>query len=366
MKTYGRIMCGILTAAMLAGGLSSCGKDEDLLTYRYDYDLSQYIDLAEYAGLDAKAYTVDISEEKIENEIFTTLSYYSKLNTITDRGAVIGDTVYIDYVGTCEGEKIENETDSELTLGTGVMPEDFENAIVGHYAGDVISFDMTFATPYEAAPEYSGKTAHFDITLNEVCEQELPVYSDDFVRGYLGYDSIEDYETAIYDKLYKYYNDTLTQFIITQTWTQVVENTTVIEYPKKELNDLYNQIVETNKLYAETYNIGFTNFVSVYYEMTEDEFYEWAMDQAKASVKEEMVSYAIARAENITLTEEEYTERATEYAIDQYELASLEAFEALYDKATIRQTLMYDKVRELVAEKANRIEMTNEGMTAVQ
>lgn len=359
-------MCGILTTAMLAGGLSSCGKDDDLLTYRYDYDLSKYIDLAEYTGLDAKAYTVNISEEKIQNEIFTTLSYYSKLNTITDRGAEIGDTVYIDYVGTCEGEEIENETDNELTLGTGVMPDEFENAIVGHYAGDVISLDMTFATPYEAAPEYSGKNAHFDITLNEVCEQELPVYSDDFVRGYLGYDSVEDYEAAIYDKLYKYYNDTLIQFIVTQTWNKVIENTTVIEYPKKELNELYDQIVETNQLYAEAYNIDFTNFVSVYYEMTEEEFYEWAMEQAKTSVKEEMISYAIARAENITLTEEEYTERATEYAVTQYELASLEAFEALYDKTTIRQTLLYDKVRELVAEKANRIEMTNEGMTAVQ
>lgn len=366
MNFYGRIMCGILTAAMLSGGLSSCGENEDLLTYRYDYDLSKYIDLAPYTGLDAKAYTINISEEKIQNEIFTTLSYYSKLNTVTDRGAVLGDTVYIDYIGTCEGEEIENETDSELTLGTGVMPTEFETAIVGHYAGDVISFDMTFATPYEAAPEYSGKNAHFDITLNEVCEQELPLYTDDFVRGYLGYDSIEEYEAAAYDKLYQYYNNTLTQYIVSQTWTQVVENTTVKEYPKKELNALYDQIVETNQLYAEAYKIDFTNFVSVYYEMTVDEFYDWAMEQAKNSVKEEMISYAIARAENITLTEEEYTERATEYALDEYDLASLEAFEALYDKNTIRQTLMYDKVRELVAEKANRIEMTNEGMTAVQ
>jgi len=362
MKLYGKMMCGFLTAAMLAGGLSSCG-DADLLTYRYDYDLTQYIDLAPYTGLDAKAYRIDITEEKVQNEVFTTLSYYSKLTTVTDRGAALGDTVYVDYIGTCEGEEIENETDSELTLGTYVMPEEFENAIVGHTAGDVISLDMTFATPYEPAPEYSGKEAHFEITLHEICEQELPVYNDTFVQGYLGHDSVAEYEAAVHDKLYKYYNDTLTQYIVSQTWAQVVENTTVKEYPKKELEDVYNQIIHTNTTYAESHGIEFKNFVTVYYDMTEEEFYDWVQEQAEAIVKEDMISYAIARAENITLTEEEYTERATEYAIEQYELASLEAFELLYEKNVIRERLLFDKVRERIAEKANRIDMADSGDT---
>jgi len=363
MKIKG-IICGMLAAVMLAGSFSSCAKNDDMLTYRYNYDLSEYIDLAEYKNLDAKAYSIDITDEKIQNEIFTTLSYYSKLTTVTYRGAKTGDTVYIDYTGTCDGEPLPGETDSELTLGTGVMPDGFEQAIEEHYAGDVISVDITFPSPYEPSPEYSGKDAHFEITLNEVCEQELPLYTDDFVRGYLGYDSVADYEQAVKDKLYKYYNDTLTQYIISQTWGKIVENTEVKKYPKAELNDLYNQIVDTNKLYAEAYKIDFTNFISVNYSMTEDEFYDWAMEQAKNSVKEEMISYAIARAENIILTEDEYRERAEDYAVNQYELSSLEAFEALYDKETIRQTLMYDKVRELVADNANRIQMDTEPETA--
>ena len=40
--------------------------------------------------------------------------------------------------------------------------------------------------------------------------------------------------------------------------------------------------------------------------MTEDEFYQNIQEQAEAYVKDEMVKYAIARAENITLTDEEY------------------------------------------------------------
>jgi FKBP-type peptidyl-prolyl cis-trans isomerase (trigger factor) len=115
--------------------------------------------------------------------------------------------------------------------------------------------------------------------------------------------------------------------------------------------------------YLEKNGIEFKNFVTVYYDMTEEEFYDWVQEQAEAIVKEDMISYAIARAENITLTEEEYVERATEYAIEQYELASLEAFELLYEKNVIRETLLFDKVRELIAEKANRIDMAGIGDT---
>lgn len=359
MKLYQRTMGGLLTAAALLGALSSCGGgNDDLLTYRYDYDLSQYLELGEYDGLDAQAYTIDISDEKVQGEVYATLSYYSRTTAVTERGAQSGDVVVLDYVAVCEGTELENETNVELTLGAGSMAAEIENAVEGRYAGDKFSLDVVLDESYESA-EYVGKTARFDVTVQQVYEIELPVYSDAFVQGYLGYDSIEAYEAAVREQLYEYYNKSLTEYIVSQTWTQVVENSTVLEYPAKELNDLYDQIVSSNKSYAEMYGINFPSYVSVYFGMTEDEFYDWAVEQAKSTVKEEMICYAIARAENIALTEKEYEERATEYAVNDYELTSLEAFEALYDKATIRQTLMYDKVRELVAERANRIDMAN-------
>lgn len=340
------------------GALSSCGgENDDLLTYRYNYDLSQYLELGEYDGVDAQSYSIDISEEKVQGEVYATLSYYSRTTAVTERGAQSGDVVVLDYVATCEDKELANETGVELTLGAGSMTTELENAVAGRYAGDKFSADVVLDDSYDA--EYVGKTARFDVTVQQVYERELPVYSDAFVQGYLGYDSIEAYEAAVRDQLYEYYNKSLTEYIVSQTWTKVVENSKVLEYPQKELNDLYDQIVSSNKSYAEMNGIDFASYVSVFFEMTEDEFYDWAIERARETVKEEMICYAIARAENIALTEKEYEERATEYAVNDYELTSLEAFEALYDKATIRQTLMYDKVRELVAERANRIDMAN-------
>lgn len=344
----------------VAGTAVSCGEKtaeddfKNLLTYKYNYDLSEYIDLAEYKGLTAEGYRYEVTDEMVEQQILATRSYYSRLTDVTDRGAEMGDTVYIDYVGTIDGEEFEggSEEDCELVLGTGTFFDAFEEAIVGAYAETDLSVDLTFPDPYPAAPDYSGMDVHFDIHVHEVCEQELPEYNEDFVRGYLGYDSIEDFEAGLRELLAERYEGLYYQYVIAQVWEAVCDNTTVIKYPEEETQSMYDDMVTSEQLYAQAQGINFTDYVSVNYQMTEDEFYAYIQETVESRIKEEMICYAIARAENITLTSEEYTERATEYALDYYGLESLEAFETLYSHNTICQTIMIDKAKEIIVDYA--------------
>lgn len=351
----------LLCIMCVAGAAVSCGEKtaeddfDGLLTYKYNYDLSEYIDLAEYKGLEANGYHYEVTDEQVEQQILATRSYYSRLTDVTDRGAQIGDTVYIDYVGTIDGEEFEggSEEDCELVLGTGTFLEGFEEAIVGAYSETDLSVDLTFPEPYPAAPDYSGMDVHFDIHVHEVCEQELPEYNEDFVRGYLGYDSIADFEAGLRELIAERYEGMYNQYVISQLWATIYENTTVIKYPEEETESMYNDLLTAEQLYAQAQGINFADYVSVNYQMTEDEFYAYIRENVESRIKEEMICYAIARAENITLTSEEYSQRATEYALDYYELDSLEALEAIYSQGTIRQTLMFDKAKEAIVEYAN-------------
>lgn len=352
-----KIISLLLAALTMAAVMPSCSKEEDdLLTHKYNYDLSEYIELGEYKGLPASGYHFSVSDEQIEQQILSTRAYYSRSNVITDRGAQNGDILIIDYVSTdAEGNELEggSEEDGELYLGYGTFIDEVETALVGAYAGDHFSIDGVFPESYPDYPEMAGQAVHFEIDVTEVREQELPEYTDDFVRAYLGYDSIEDYESNLVVLMEEHYQDIYYEYVIAQTWDTVVESTTVKKYPEAELKQMYDDMVNSNRAYAEAYGINFADYINVTYGMSEDEFYEYAQSEAEARIKEEMICYAIARAENITLTDEEYTDRATEYATQYYELASLEAFEALYDKGTIRQTLMIDKVKEAVADYAD-------------
>lgn len=344
-----------LSAVLVSSVLSSCGSSDDLLTYRYNYDLSDYIDLADYKGLPAEGYSINITDEDIQQQILATRSYYSKLTDITDRGAEYGDTLFIDYTGSMDGETISDasESDAEITIGAGSMPDDFENNLIGSKVGDTLSFDITFPDPYLQYPDLSGDNVHFEVTVNNVCEQELPEYNDEFAQAYLGYNSTAEYEEHIKALMEEHYKEIYYQSIDSQIWDTVIENTTVKKYPEKELDEIYNDMITTTQAYATNAGVQFSSYVEAVYKMTEDEYYASIKEEAEAYVKDEMVKYAIARAEGITLTDEEYQKGAEEYATDVYSLNSVEELEAIYDKKTIRQTLMFEKVHEKVVDYAD-------------
>ena len=352
-----RILALVLAVLIPGFAAAGCKKTEDdLLTAKYNYDLSEYIRLAEYKNIPAVGYKIEVTDEAIEQQILSSRSYYSRLTDVTGRGAALGDTVYIDYVGTIDGEEFEggSEEDAELVLGSGTYFDDFENAIIGAVPESSISVDLTFPDPYYQFPEHAGEDVHFEITVHEVCEQELPEYTDDFVRAYLGYGSKAEYEAAARQNLEKYYRDIYYQYVSDQVWDVVYENTEVIKWPDEELSERYNTLVDANQAYAEALGLNFQAYLNLYYEgMTEEEFFAAAKSESEEKIKGEMIVYAIARLENLSLSEEEYQERATEYATEYYEMESLEAFEDTYDKPLIRQTILSDLVHEFIVDHAD-------------
>lgn len=343
----------ILAALMLTSALSSCGKD-DVLTYRYNYDLSEYITLADYKGLEATGYNINITDDDIQTQILSTRSYYSRITDV-DRPAELYDTLYIDYSVIVDGEIdfSAGEHDCELLIGSGSMPDGFEENLIGAKAGDELSFELTFPDTYQENPAFAGKTVEFDVTVTRVCMSELPEYTDDFVRAYLGCNTTEEYEEKVREGLEEHYKEIYYQSIDSQIWDTIIENTTVIKYPTKELDELKNEIVSSVEAAAKSAGVTLDAYVQVLYGTTLDEYYDNVDKDAKDYVKDEMVKYAIARAENLDVTDEEYAAGAEDYAKNQYNLSSATELEELYDKKMIRQALLYDKVHRAVVDYAN-------------
>ena len=349
-----KILALSLALLMLLGTLVSCSKDKTLY-YRYDYDLSDYIELGEYKHLPAKGYTIEITDEDVQRQIQGALVNYSRLNDVTDRGAKIGDVVYLDYVATIDGEEFEggSETDCEITLGTASLLLELEVGLVGVMAGETRSFDLTFPDPYPQAPEHAGEDVHFEVTVNNVCEMELPEYTDEFVKAYYGFDTREELEEEARRLLEDRYQEIYYQYIAAQVVDQVLDATVVKKIPQKEYDRLYEARVQLDQAYAETYGLSFAAFLNFSYQQTEEEYYAAIKEDIEARIKREMVLYAIARAENITLTDEEYVTRATKDATDYYGYASLEAFEAFYGKDDIREIVLEEMAVEKIVDYAD-------------
>ena len=349
-----RIISLMLALIFVCAAFASCGekKHDDFLTVNYDYDLSEYIELGNYKGLPVTTAPYNVDEEfYLKIQIDSTLAYYSRLAAV-DRAAQLNDTVYINSSATIDGETFAGGTTSNyaLKLGSNTIGIEFENNLVGLSTGSHIEFDISVPDEETEVVELRGKTVHYVVDILKVCENEPPEYTDAFVKAYLGYSSKEAFEQSIIDDLHTNYQKNVYKNIIPQAWEPIFENTTVIKYPEKELKQKYENLVAGVQDYANVKGLTLAQCVRAVFDMTEDEFYAYAQSEAENDVKEEMICYAIARAENLTLTNEEFQKRALDIAKNIYGLESVEQLEEKYDLDTIKKGVLIDMVKEMIAD----------------
>lgn len=363
-----KIISLMLALVFVCAGFASCGNKnhDDFLTVNYNYDLSEYIELGNYKGINVVTTPYNVDEETyVELQIQAALTYYAR-DTKVNRAAQLNDTVYVNSVATIDGAPFAGGTANNhaLVLGSGEIGQEYEGQLVGLSAGDHTSFDISVPDNDKELAQLRGKTVHYEVDIISVCEKELPEYTDAFVKAYLGYNSREAYEATILENLKENYQNGVYKNIIPQAWEEIFENTNVIKYPEKELREKYENLVAGVQDFANVKGLTLAQCVKAVFDMTEDEFYAYAQEEAESDVKEEMICYAIARAENLVLTAEEYEKRAMTIAKDVYGLKSVAELEEKYDVATIKKGVLLDMVKERIADLCN-IAYTDPGTIVV-
>lgn len=343
-------LLSILTAAALLLPLTGCGKD-DVLYYRYDYDLSDYITLAEYKGLPVQPVSDTVSEEEIQQQIMATVKYFAQ-EVEVDRAAKLYDTVKFSCTATLDGEDMPDyaEDEGSLKLGFTTYGEAVDAALVGAVAGDTVVADRTLSG-LVTDEALVGKTLQYTFTITAVCETEDQEYNDLFVKAYLGYDTVAAYEQSVRDSMNASAAAAKRTAYVNQTWPTVVENTVVLQYPEKELEQVAGQLVAELEAYAEAAGLTLDTYTQAIYNKTGEEFRAYAKEVAQSQVKEDMIVYAIARAEGLEVTDEQYHEYAALF-MEQLGLSSEAELEKRYTTGALKEGILGDVVKEFVADSA--------------
>ncbi|MDR0956977.1 MAG: trigger factor [Candidatus Nomurabacteria bacterium] len=138
------------------------------------------IKLADPAKLKAKKEKVEIGDKEI-NDVLERLQKNDKEKAEAKREAKDGDEAIIDFTGLKDGVEFDGgkATDYPLTLGSKSFIPGFEDAIIGHKAGDEFDIPLTFPKDY-GAKDLAGKDVIFKIVLKKVNEVKLPELDDKF------------------------------------------------------------------------------------------------------------------------------------------------------------------------------------------
>ena len=299
-------------------------------------DLSPYVTLNAYKG-------IEIQLRQLEVEIALAVQLYNKGKyekiTSSDRTVKEGDIVCVDYCGILDGTAFSGGTakDQMITVyeGTGYI-DGFASGFIGASVGTPSSFDVTFPENY-GATDLAGKKVTFEFTVKYVVGAETltDALASELSNG--------AYPTV--DQFMLYQRNLLVQ---AELWQTIVDHATVKSYPEQQVEYYYRQFRAMYEGQAKYNGIRYQSYIQILGISDED-----LREQAKISVREDLVYYSILRAESLTLTDAEF-----EAQIDSYVKRYKEEFgytdEQIEESMpSIRENMLYDKVQELLIEWAN-------------
>ncbi len=332
-------------------------KPDDVdVNYKMDYlseDLTQYIKLGEYKGLKVSAYTYEITDAVIEEELELFLEEYADYEHITDRKTAEGDTIVVDYTGLLDGVAFSggSATNTEITLdqeNNGYIPG-FIDGMYDVMPGNTVEYEVTFPADY-GVETLNGQTVIFRVKVEYILgDYVVPELTDEFVTTTLsetGCGSVSEF--MLYFK--GYVNDQRKSEVkeqVTDTLLEMLtENSELISLPEESVESRYWYIRQTYENYANTYDMEYSEFLETYVGMTDADIRQ----DAEKFIFEDLIIYSVIQAEGLELTEEEYAQGLADYA--EANKTTAEEFEEYYTKDVIWDALQYRKMIDFVFENA--------------
>lgn len=262
----------------------------------------------------------------------------NKDRELKDGPLEMGDIVIIDYTGYLDGVAFEGGTDAgkELELGSHEFIEGFEEGLVGAKKGDAVTLNLTFPVDYRNV-ELAGKEVVFEVKIHSSAAQVLPEFTDAFVTELTSgaYTTTEDFR--MYAKGFlseeRKYNGMM---------DYLVENAAFDKLNEEYISAAFDL---EKKYYAMMY--GFTSveeFEAIFGEEASEVLWTMVERQIRRYEQDRIVLYCVAKAENLELSEDEYTEAVTEYAASNN--MTLEQLYEVQDEATLRQSMLMEKALE--------------------
>lgn len=371
----------ILMALLMATLLSSCKNDEvtdkndvDLsdptlsITECYDvpyqYDLSEYIEISadDYIGVEIPKVDASVSDDDVNDAIFADLQQFATY-TVVERPAANGDTLTLDFTGSVDGVEFDGgaATDYEMVLGSAGFIDGFEEAIVGHAAGEEFVIDVTFPEDY-GNEELKGKAAQFAINLKKVEEQILPEFNLDFVKKNFNCDTIEAYLALKQEELIAFKAEEAELERKSSAFYAIYEKINIKKYPQDMFNYYYNDIVEFFKSLAkDNLNMDLETFITDYSGSTEEEFYKYVSETAATNVEQELICFSIANEQKLwqNLKKADYDAYIAELAEEQG--VTIAQYEQSNGSDIVWTSLIIDKALDFIV--ANAVEVDTETET---
>ena len=265
--------------------------------------LKPEIKLGKYKGVEIDKIDVEVSEDEVNEAIEKERQNAARIVSV-EREVKSGDTVTIDFEGFVDGVAFEGGKGENynLEIGSHSFIDTFEDQIIGKNIDDEFDVNVTFPENYQAA-NLAGKPAVFKVKIHEIKEKQLADLDDDFASDVSSYDTFAEYKESVKknlsdkkaDDAKKAKEDAAVNAIIEDSEIEIPEM--MLATQQREMLDEFAQRLRYQGMSIDQY--------FKYTGMNAEIMMEQIKPQAEQKIKTQLVLEAVAKAENIEVTDDD-------------------------------------------------------------
>ena len=314
--------------------------------------LKPEVTLGAYKGIEVDKVEVTVSDEEVDAEIERERERNARSVSVSDRAVQDKDQTVIDFEGFVDGVAFEGGKGENypLTIGSGAFIPGFEEQLIGKNIGEECDVNVTFPEEYHAE-NLAGKPAVFKVTVKEIKEKQLPELDDEFAAEVSEFDTLAEYKEDVKKNLIEKREKDVKNAKEDAVVDAIIENATMdipeamIETQQRQMIQEFAQNIQMQGLSIDQY-FQFTG-------LTAEKMMEQVRPQAEKRIKSRLVLEAVAKAESITVSEEDFDKEVAKMA-EMYQMEADKVKESIGEegKKQMMDDLAVQKAAEFVVNEA--------------
>ena len=308
------------------------------------------VELGKYKGVEIDKIETAVTDEDMDKAIKEALEENSRQIAV-DRAVKDGDLVVLDFDGSVDGVPFDGgkAENYNLTIGSGAFIPGFEDQLIGKNKEEDIDVNVTFPEDYHAK-ELAGKAALFKCKIHEIKEKQVPELNDEFADDQ-GFDTVDEYKEDLKKNIAEKKEkdaktakeDAAINAVIADAKMDIPQ--AMVDTEAEQMMREFAQNLQMQGLSLDQYFM-FTG-------MTKESFKDQTTPRAEERIKSRLVLEAVADAENLQATDEEFENEISDMAKNyNMEAEQVKNFLREEDADNLKLDIRIKKAIELIVENA--------------
>lgn len=323
--------------------------DDGGLSYTARVEVMPKIETISYDNLQVTSIDIDVTDEEVEGASRQVQKSFAEQRPVT-REIRENDIVVADLKKVSDPQMAIKDDffgDAVIDLANPVTVKEFREQLPGAKAGDVKKIEVTYEPDYPDK-QFAGATIGYEVTVKEVREEILPNFDDALAKSTGQAETALELRLKIREDIRHQKEDEIHRLNKNEVIGQICDHNQV-PVPNGLVNDYLDAMVEDMK--KSDPEVDEAKVRSSYHGV------------AVTTLRWNLLYNHIAETEHIQVSNED-TDKVIKRFADNYRITKEQAAEALHRSGkvnSIRDTLIEEKVLDLLIGKAKVVKRTPEG-----